>query len=163
MVVRGAGVASRAVMSKSILLLFCCPLFALGCTEVSDPAPEEGVVESAATVSWCTPASPTEFVSRTVTCEGCNRNDVEACARAEANSRANDYCETQIPNSGGDAACDPAAYTNDICVDDTSTGVTSSVQFGSDTACGIWPFRHAKWRVSYRVSGDCGYFCREEI
>jgi len=154
------------VMSKSILrFLSSCLILALGagCTNEVVSAPNEASVDSASTVSWCTPASPTEFVSKSIWCESCSRNDAEDCARQWANTVANNYCETQISSSDGDDACDPATYTDDICVDDTSTGVTSSVQFGSDTACGVWPARHAKWRVTYRVSGNCGYSCREEI
>ncbi len=153
-------------MSKSILLsLSSCLVLALGasCMDQAVPAPVEATAESASSVTWCTPASPTEFVSKSIWCEMCNRNDAEDCARKWARTVANNYCETQISSADGDDACDPATYTDDICVDDTSSGVTSSVQFGSDTACGVWPFRHAQWRVTYRVSGNCGYSCRAEI
>lgn len=125
--------------------------------------PRELVMHSESSVSWCTPASPTVSVSKTIWCESCNKNDAEDCARQWANTVAINYCETQISSSGGDSACAPATYTDDICVDDTSSGVTRREQVGSDTACGTWPFRHAMWRVTYRVSGNCGYSCRSFI
>src|SRR5262245_58007410 len=125
-------------MSNSIIFSLSGLVLSLGvgCTDEAVPAPVESTVESASSFTWCTPASPTELVSKSIWCESCNRNDAEDCARQWANTVAIDYCETQISSSGGNAACAPADYTDDICVDDTSSGVTSSVQFGSDTACG---------------------------
>jgi len=125
--------------------------------------PHELQLASEASITWCTPASPTVTVSKSIWCESCNKNDAEDCARQWANTVANDFCEANISSSGGTSACSPATYTGDICVDNTSSGVTSRVQFGSDTACGTWPFRHAKWRVTYRVAGNCGYRCRSFI
>lgn len=159
--------------STLVLSLTSCLAIVVGCAETVEQPPdiadpdesgvatlEDGVIQETG-FTWCAAASPRKVVSRTVSCTGCNQNDVEACARSAANSAAIDVCEGLIPNSGGDAACGDALYQDDICVDDDASGVTSSVHTGSETACGTWPFRHAKWRVTYQVSGDCGYFCRD--
>jgi hypothetical protein len=124
------------------------------------PAPTALIAASETGFEWCTPASPREPVSKSIWCRTCNKNDAEDCARQWAFSTADDYCGTQISTSDGDDACAPDSFTGDLCVDTTSQGVTSSVQIGDDTACGIWPFRHAEWKVTYNVTGNCGYSCR---
>lgn len=149
-------------MARTLLLLLSCLALALGCTDrnLADPLVEDevGVIESAS-VLFCAGATPVDLVNRTGTCEGCNRFDVEMCAATAASNSANANCASRIPADGGDAACDPHDYAGGICVDTTVTGVTSAVQFGSETACGIWPARHAKWRITFRVAGECGYRC----
>jgi hypothetical protein len=122
------------------------------------------VVSSEYTLHWCDAASPAVAVSKSIQCESCSQNDAEDCARKWAFIVAENFCDASISTSGGAAACSPFDYDGGTCVDtNSSTGITSSVQFGSDTACGTWPFRHAKWRVVYKVSGSCGYPCSELI
>jgi hypothetical protein len=120
-------------------------------------------VSSEYTLHWCDRASPTVSVSKTIWCESCNKSDAEDCAKKWAGITAVNFCDANISTSGGAADCAPSDYDGGTCVDETSEGITSSVQFGSDTACGIWPFRHAKWRVTYNVTGYCGYPCSELI
>ena len=112
---------------------------------------------------WCTRASPSVAVSKSIWCESCNRNDAEDCAREWAGITAGDFCEGQLDEADGPDACEPALYDDGICVDTTSSGVVTSCQHGSDTACGTWPFRHAKWRVTYNKTGFCGFSCKEHL
>jgi hypothetical protein len=127
------------------------------------PASNLLIAASESSVEWCTPASPHVPVSKSIWCQMCNKNDAEDCARQWAFSTADDFCATQISTSDGDEACAPDSFTGDLCVDTSSQGVTSSVQVGSDTACGVWPFRHAAWKVTYNVTGNCGFSCRAAL
>jgi hypothetical protein len=118
---------------------------------------------SESSVEWCTPESPLVAVSKNIWCQSCNKKDAEDCARQWAFTTAKDFCATQISTSDGADACAPESFTGALCVDTTSQGITCSVQVGSDTACGIWPGRHAAWKVTYNVTGNCGYSCRASL
>jgi hypothetical protein len=128
-----------------------------------EQATSEVLADSDYTLHWCDPASPSVGVSKSIFCEACSKSEAEDCAQKWAGITAGDFCDGAISTAGGAADCAPAHYDGGTCVDTTSSGITSEVQFGSDTACGVWPFRHAKWRVTYNVTGDCGYPCSEAI
>jgi hypothetical protein len=115
------------------------------------------------TLHWCDRASPTTAVSKSIWCRTCNKSDAEDCARAWAFTTAHNYCDDHLSTAGGAADCAPGNYDGGFCVDTTSEGITSSTQVGSDTACGVWPFRHAEWKVTYNVTGYCGYPCSQAI
>lgn len=133
-------------------------------TDVVSEQATSDVVSSDYTLHWCDAASPSVAVSKSIQCESCNQNDAEDCAEKWANIVAENFCDANISTAGGAADCSPFDYDGGTCVDtNSSTGITDELQFGSDTACGTWPFRHAKWRVVYKVSGSCGYPCSELI
>jgi len=132
----------------------------IGVANAAPLAPGSLVAASEVGFEWCHPESPHVAVSKTVWCQTCNKSDAEDCARQWAFTNSKTYCATRISTSDGASACAPDSFDGTLCVDTTSQGVTSSVQVGSDTACGVWPFRHAEWKVTYNVTGDCGYTCR---
>ena len=130
---------------------------------VSEQATSDAVSNTEYTLHWCDRASPSVAVSKSIWCEACSKSDAEDCAQKWAGITAENFCDASISTSGGAADCSPSNYDGGTCVDTTSSGTTSEVQFGSDTACGTWPFRHAKWRVTYNVTGYCGYPCSELV
>lgn len=154
------------VIQLSVATLFAT-IGGVGCVSPEGPPevspPESSIVSAEYGFSYCSGKIPSVPVSRTVTCTGCNHANTEDCARSAASANAHGFCDTQLSLAGGAAACAPDSFDGTLCIDTSSAGVTAAVQFGSDTACGTWPFRHAMWRVTYNVTGDCGFTCRSSV
>lgn len=132
----------------------------LGVGEGGDDA-EAIALTSEYTLNYCAGVGP--YVSKTIWAKSCSKSSAEDTARYWAAKLAGDDCDTHLDIDDGDDVCDPHIFRGSICVDDTFSGVTHRCQVGSDTACGVWPFRHAKWKVTYRYSGDCGFNCRTSV
>jgi hypothetical protein len=126
---------------------------------VSDEAATDAVdiaLMSEYTLNWCEAVGPS--VSKTIWATSCSKSTAKDTARSWAISLADDTCEATISTAGGAAACAPDNFSGGVCVTGGGTW-TSVVETGSDTACGIWPFRSAKWKATYAYTGDCGYNC----
>ena len=109
---------------------------------------------------WCETVGPT--VSKTVWATSCSKSTARDTAQSWAVSLADDQCEATLSLAGGDAACRPDLFDDNICVSGGGS-FTSVCQHGSDTACGGWPFRHAEWKATYAYTGDCGYNCYSNL
>lgn len=128
------------------------------------PAPSELGQSSAAieyTLNYCSGVGPS--VSRSIWAKACNKNDATETADYWSGVKAAEYCAANVVGTGGDWACGSGRYTGGTCLADKSDRITHQCQVGSDTACGIFPFRHAKWKVTSETSGECGYNCRSSV
>jgi hypothetical protein len=103
---------------------------------------------------------------RAVIARSCNRQTALNDARSWAVRLALDECDTEINHGNGPSVCNSVSsiwsYTEDTCAYNSTGSYTSIVQQGSSTACGIWPFRHARWSAVYDVTVSCGFYCRTQ-